>query len=92
MKEITDTEVENKEECWILSQPNKLLIKLSFDSDRKEVEVEKQTDGDNVTNGSNDAHSTNDRQHQGFCVLDWHRLAAELRPVGDEPRHGAVGV
>ena len=58
VKEVTEAEMKNQEEYWILGH-GELLHKFSFDSQRKVVEVEKCNDGHYVTNSSNDSNAAN---------------------------------
>ena len=58
VKEVTEAEMKNQEEHWILSHCE-LLVEFSFDSERKIIEVEKCNDSLYVTNSSNNPNNTN---------------------------------
>ena len=58
VKEVTQAEMKDQEEHWILSHCE-LLVEFSFDSQRKIVEVEKCTNGHYVKNSSNDPYNAN---------------------------------
>ena len=58
VKEVTEAEMKNQEEYWILGH-GELLHEFSLDSQRKVIEVEKCKYGHYVTNSSNDSNTTN---------------------------------
>ena len=92
VEEITDAEVEDEEENWILCYASKILIEVSFYPVPKAVEIDKGENSDDIANRANNPDTSNDNEVQQPGVADCLRLTAALSPVFHKPRACAVGV